>query len=109
MKTAIPRSLLVLAACLALTQDVLAGDRSPSPLAATKQLPPALAALEPDAGQIISEREAGQIRGEWILSLSLPLVAARIEGSGPFQLDLLTLSGGVYAGNPVFVQIRIGR
>ena len=73
------------------------------------QLPPALAALRPNPEDILSHDEASQVRGQWLLNVNLPLVAAVIRGQGSFELNMLTLSGGVFAGNPVVVRIRIGR
>jgi len=73
------------------------------------QLPPALAALRPNPEDILSHDEASQVRGQWLLNVNLPLVAAVIQGQGSFELNMLTLSGGVFAGNPVVVRIRIGR
>jgi hypothetical protein len=108
-----PKSLvfvLVLLAGFTLAIDETNGsDGSTSTLAATQELPPALRDLNPNAVQMLSCHEAESVTGEWVLDLSLPLIATRIGGHGDFDLRLITLSGGVFAGNPVAIRIRIGR
>ena len=73
-----------------------------------RQLPAALKVLDPAAEQILSDRQAADVRGQWILSLDLPLVAARIQGQGRFDLNVLTISSGVFSGTPVMVNVTVG-
>lgn len=78
-------------------------------LAATEQMPAALQAIGVGAEAVVTEQEAAQLRGNWLLTLDLPLFAAVVRGEGPFQLYLLTLSGGVFAGYPVEIRLTLGR
>lgn len=101
--------LLTLTAWFAATQTSLGEDVASRRLAATDQLPPALAALQPAAAEIMTEQEAQDVRGEWIVNFNFPLFATKIEGWGRFDMSLITLSGGAHAGKPVYVRLTIGR
>ena len=81
-------------------------DRAP---AATAALPPALLAIPSGADAIVSASAAHDARAHWILTLNLPLVAAVVQGQGPFEMNVLTVSGGIFAGAPVLVRVRVGR
>jgi len=97
-----------LATVLAAVTDLTADDAAGYPASEKAQLPAALAALDPSVYEILSDDEAAQVRGQWLLTLDLPLIATVIEGQGKFDLNLLTVSGGVFAGYPVVVRIRVG-
>jgi hypothetical protein len=101
--------LLTLTAWFIATQTSFGEDFAPRRLAATDQLPPALAALNPSAAEFVTEQEAEDVRGEWIINFNFPLLATQIEGWGRFEINMITLSGGKYAGQPVFVRLTIGR
>ena len=72
------------------------------------QLPAALKTRHPPAAPVPSDEQAARVRGQWWLTVDLPLVATMIQGQGHFDLNILTLSGGVFAGNPVMVNITVG-
>ena len=100
-------TMLVVAAVLScVTQHSQAEDGSHR--AATSQLPPALLALGADASDVVSNTEADAIRGQWVLTLNLPLFATAIEGTGKLDLNVVTLSGGRNAGSPIWIGLRIG-
>ncbi|HUT12754.1 MAG TPA: hypothetical protein VMY42_19820 [Thermoguttaceae bacterium] len=109
MKTVVLGALLLLAGLSASAQESFGEDLAHGRLATTGTLPIALATIEPNPEDILTAHEAQSIRGRWILSLNFPLVATAIQGRGSFDLNLLTLSGGVAAGMPVHVRIHIGR
>lgn len=89
--------------------DSFAGQPAVAQPANCNELPLALAALQPSPDEILTDAQAAEVRGQWLLNVNLPLVAAVVQGRGDFELTLMTLSGGAYAGNPVIVRIRIGR
>jgi len=106
------RTILVLPALalafLVFSASGSADERLPRQAAASEQLPESLLALGADETQILSTAEADQIRGQWFLNLNFPLLATSIQGTGHFDAKLLTLSGGLNAGSPILVHIRIG-
>ena len=107
-KTRLGSCTLALAMLLFSAASAGAADTTAPPSACSDELPEALGTLGLEAGQVLSEREAAEIRGQWVLTLDLPLVVAMIEGQGRFDLNVLTVSSGVFAGRPVTVNVRIG-
>jgi hypothetical protein len=77
------------------------------PLIDRDDLPAALRAMTLQPDEIVTAGQAAQIRGNWILNLNMPYFATRIEGHGPFSLNLWTISGGANAGTPMFIRIVI--
>jgi hypothetical protein len=103
--------LVILTAWLAASQYSFGEQPARGRLAATSQLPPALLALEPSADQIVTEQEAEDVRGQWVINFDFPLLATQIEGWGRFEMAFLTLTGpeSKKPGSPVFVRLTIGR
>jgi hypothetical protein len=89
--------------------EVRATDHDAGPRAMSGELPAALQAIRVSPREVLTAREASQVRGNWILTLSLPYYATQIQGYGPFTLQLWTISGGIAPGTPVYVRVSIGR
>jgi hypothetical protein len=103
--------LVILTAWLAASQSSSGDEPARGGLAATSQLPPALVALNPSTDQIVTAREAEDIRGQWVINFDFPLLATQIEGWGRFEMAFLTLTGPASKnpGSPVFVRLTMGR
>lgn len=93
-------SLLLFATCCGLAK----ADDS-----AADQLPAALQAIGQDDVQLLSEREAHDVRGQWYLNFNLPLLTTSLSGQGNFGANILTLSGGKHAGQPILIRVWVGR
>ena len=77
--------------------------------AATSELPSALAALNLDETRILTESQAENVRGQWLLNLRLPLGAIYFQSHGRFDLQVLTIGHGVNPGKPIRIWLQIGR
>lgn len=85
----------------------LDGDRETRAVAG--DLPAALQAIRVSPQQVLTAREATQVRGNWIMTLNLPYFATQIQGSGPFTLQLWTIGQGIAPGTPVYVRLSVGQ
>jgi hypothetical protein len=102
---------MVLTAWLAASQHSFGEPAARDRLAATAELPSALLALDPSPDQIVTEQEAEDVRGQWVVNFNFPLLATKIEGWGRFEMAFLTLTGpqSKTPDSPVFVRLTIGR
>jgi hypothetical protein len=79
----------------------------PSP-AATAELPPAFRALGAGAGQVLQQREAEAVRGQWWLYMPLKNGTIYFQGVGPFSIGVWTESQS-YPGTAVGFRLGIGK
>ncbi|MCA9142393.1 MAG: hypothetical protein H6821_16980 [Planctomycetaceae bacterium] len=86
-----------------------AADLAPRANGQVSSLPLALHAAGIDRSQILDEKQADAVRGEWILDLRLGLGQLYFQGAGRTTVEVHTLSAGAWHGKPTSVQLTIGR
>lgn len=100
---------LIVAASLLSPVVAEAADRAPRADDHVSSLPLALRAAGVEQSQILDERQAEAVRGEWILDLRLGLGQLYFQGAGRTTVEVHTLSAGAWYGKPTTVQLTIGR
>ena len=71
------------------------------------ELPAALQAIHVRPQDVLTRREATQVRGQWIMTVNLPYFATQIQSQQPFTLQLWTVGAGIAPGTPVYIRLSV--